>query len=422
MNFVTFNQDFSCLAVGTRNGYRIYNCDPFGKVYEQKEGGDVSIIEMLFSTSLVALIFSPRRLVITNTKRQSTICELTFPTSILAVKLNRKRLIVVLEEQIYVYDISNMKLLYTIETSPNPTAICALSPSSEKCYIAYPRPTNSSTSPFSPPSHAPPGVNTPLAASGDVLLFDAIKLEAVNVIEAHKAPLANVALNSEGSLLATASDKGTIIRVFSIPGAQKLYQFRRGTYPSRIFSIAFNLMSTLLCVSSATETVHIFRLGGPNPRESSPGPYRATDSDAESSPTGSVASFPSNHAGAAGGGFDHYVESKRRSGSGTFGSIIRRSSQQIGRTIAGAAGGYLPHAVTEMWEPARDFAFVKLPNAGLKSVVALSSTSPQIMVVTSDGYFYVHNVDMERGGECVLTKQYSLLDSSEKMGQSLMYD
>lgn len=67
MNFVTFNQDFSCLAVGTRTGYRIYNCEPFGKVYEQKEG-DISIIEMLFATSLVALILSPRRLVITNTK------------------------------------------------------------------------------------------------------------------------------------------------------------------------------------------------------------------------------------------------------------------------------------------------------------------------------------------------------------------
>ena len=53
-------------------------------------------------------------------QRQSTICELTFPTSILAVKLNRRRLVVVLEEQIYIYDISNMKLLHTIETSPNP--------------------------------------------------------------------------------------------------------------------------------------------------------------------------------------------------------------------------------------------------------------------------------------------------------------
>lgn len=38
----------------------------------------------------------------------------------LAVKLNRRRLVVVLEERIYVYDISNMKLLHEIETSPNP--------------------------------------------------------------------------------------------------------------------------------------------------------------------------------------------------------------------------------------------------------------------------------------------------------------
>ncbi len=39
----------------------------------------------------------------------------------LAVRLNRKRLVIVLEDQIYLYDIQTMKLLYTIETSPNPT-------------------------------------------------------------------------------------------------------------------------------------------------------------------------------------------------------------------------------------------------------------------------------------------------------------
>ncbi|KAL7268375.1 autophagy protein, partial [Rhizina undulata] len=421
MNFVTFNQDYSCLAVGTHSGYRIYNCDPFGKVYDQKEG-DVSIIEMLFSTSLVALIFSPRRLVITNTKRQSTICELTFPTSILAVKLNRKRLIVVLEEQIYVYDISNMKLLHTIETSPNPNAICSLSPHSDRCYIALPRPTPSAPSPFSPPSHAPPSINSPQAPSGDVLLFDAIKLEAVNVVEAHKSPLSSVALNSDGTLLATASDKGTIIRVFSVPGAQKLYQFRRGTYPSKIFSMSFNLVSTLLCVSSATETVHIFRLGGANAVEIQNSSRGSLDSS-NISPSTSLSSSPSNHAGAPGAGLEHYLDAHKRknghSSSGTFSSIIRRSSQTIGRAVAGAAGGYLPNAVTEMWEPMRDFAFVKLPSAGVRSVVALSGTSPQIMVVTGEGYFYLYNVDMEKGGECVLTKQYSLLDSSEKMGQSL---
>lgn len=53
-------------------------------------------------------------------QRNSTICELTFPTTILSMKLNRKRLVVVLENQIYIYDISNMKLVHTVNTSPNP--------------------------------------------------------------------------------------------------------------------------------------------------------------------------------------------------------------------------------------------------------------------------------------------------------------
>ena len=54
--------------------------------------------------------------------------------------------------------------------------------------------------------------------------------------------------------------QGTVIRVFSIPGANKLYQFRRGAYPAKIYSMSFNMVGTLLCVSSDTETVHIFKL------------------------------------------------------------------------------------------------------------------------------------------------------------------
>lgn len=67
LNFVTFNQDHSCLAVATTKGFRIFHTDPFSKVFNSDDG-HVSIIEMLFSTSLVALVLSPRHLVIQNTK------------------------------------------------------------------------------------------------------------------------------------------------------------------------------------------------------------------------------------------------------------------------------------------------------------------------------------------------------------------
>lgn len=93
-----------------------------------------------------------------------------------------------------------------------------------------------------------------------MLIFDALAMQPINVIEAHKSPLSCIALNQDGTMMATASDKGTIVRIFSVPNGAKLYQFRRGSYPSKIYSITFNVTSTLLCVSSATDTVHIFKI------------------------------------------------------------------------------------------------------------------------------------------------------------------
>ena len=110
------------------------------------------------------------------------------------------------------------------------------------------------------------------------------------------------------------------------------------------------------------------------------------------------------------------VPAVTRKPSASFGSMIRRSSQFMGKSVAGVVGGYLPQSVTEMWEPMRDFAFIKLPKSGLgvnstgaplRSVVAMSSNSPQVMIVTSDGGFYVFNINLEEGGEGRLVKQYS---------------
>ncbi|KAF8813091.1 hypothetical protein BYT27DRAFT_7181857 [Phlegmacium glaucopus] len=52
---------------------------------------------------------------------------------------------------------------------------------------------------------------------GDVLLFSTRTLTVANIIQVHKSPLSFLSINSTSSLLATSSDKGTVIRVWSIP-------------------------------------------------------------------------------------------------------------------------------------------------------------------------------------------------------------
>ena len=90
-----------------------------------------------------------------------------------------------------------------------------------------------------------------------------------------------------------------------------------------------------------------------------------------------------------------------------------------------------------MWEPARDFAWCKIPKvapgfsatgvisnstAPLRSVVAMSSNSPQVMVVTNEGHFYVFGIDLEKGGEGTLVKVYEVGGDSERLGASIMED
>ena len=85
---------------------------------------------------------------------------------------------------------------------------------------------------------------------------------------------------------------------------------------------------------------------------------------------------------------------------------LRRTTAHLTRNVTSSVGGYLPNTLTEMWEPARDFAWLKLQTSGARCIVALSGTMPQVMVISSEGYFYSYNIDLENGGECSLMKQY----------------
>ncbi|KAG8231755.1 hypothetical protein J437_LFUL012034 [Ladona fulva] len=348
--FVNFNQDCTSLAVGTKTGYRLFSLNSVDNLEQIYENGlylnseDICIVERLFSSSLVAVVSlsSPRKLKVCHFKKGTEICNYSYSNTILAVKLNRARLVVCLEESLYIHNIRDMKVLHTIrDTPPNPMGLCTLSVNSENCYLAY------------------PGSNT----IGEVQIFDAVNLHAKTMIPAHDSPLAALAFSPSGARVATASEKGTVIRVFNVADGSKVFEFRRGVKRCvSICSLAFSMDSSFLCCSSNTETVHVFRLDEPK---------------------------------------DVTCRTAPEECQGWMGYLSKAVS---------ASANYLPSQVTDVFNQGRAFASVHLPFQGMRNVCAITTIQKilRLLVASADGYLYVYNLDTSEGGDCNLLKQHRL--------------
>jgi len=357
VNFINFNQDCTSLAIGTRTGYKLFSLNSVDKldlIYESP-CRDVTIVERLFSSSLIALVSqsSPRRLRVCHFKKGTEICQYSYSNTILAVKLNRARLVVCLEESLYIHNIRDMKVLHTIrETPPNARGLCALSINSDSCYLAYPGSTT----------------------SGEVQLFDAFNLQAKLMIPAHDSPLAAICFNPSGSRIGTASERGTVIRIFNVTDGSRLIEFRRGVKRcAHVYSLSFSQDSLYLALSSNTETVHIFKVeeGQGQPVEQPKQPQSLMG------------------VGATGGGEDGWM--------GYLSKAVTVSAS------------YLPTQVTDTLNQFRAFATLTVPSPGTPNIVAITNLSKQtrLLLASADGYFYVYNIPGD-GGECTMLKQHQL--------------
>ncbi len=67
-------------------------------------------------------------------------------------------------------------------------------------------------------------------------------------------------MTADGSKLATASHKGTIVRVWDVATSQNIYEFRRGVERANITCLAFSWDDQWISCSSDKGTTHIFYL------------------------------------------------------------------------------------------------------------------------------------------------------------------
>lgn len=165
------------------------------------------------------------------------VVELDVRTAIKNVLLRRDRILVAAESCILVYTLTDIpERLFILETSSNPLGLCAISHTDSNPILVF--------------------LSKSIGHIGILSLHNPQR--RIRTFKAHKHALQTISVDSSGgcssgfkrllvsgSLLATASSKGTLINVFDLQTTNLLYKFRRGLSNATISWYSLILRATL---------------------------------------------------------------------------------------------------------------------------------------------------------------------------------
>jgi WD repeat-containing protein 45 len=371
--------------------------------------GGIGRVEMLFRCNILALVgggpsprYPPEKVMIWDDHQNRCIGELSFRSEVRNVRLRRDRIVVVLRRKVYVslllrlccgcdvvaqvYNFADLSRLNAIETADNPAGLCALS---------------------TDPGHRVLACPAMQRGKVRVELYDT---RQTIFISAHESDIACLQLNNTGSRLATASSKGTLVRIFDTTTGALLQEVRRGTDHTTIYCLAFNEGSTMLALTSEKGTCHIFKLTDlvHDKRGSSVSAGMTDDEDegaglgASEGPTatdaaaGAVAEESTDSAAAA-------SASSATAAGPTDGSPVMGTadpSRAKGRESATAAatagiGGMLAGVLPRFMVDDRSFA--QFRTDAKRSICAFGAEPNTVIIVTETGQYL--KASFEKGGE-----------------------
>jgi WD40 repeat protein len=292
---------------------------------------------MLYRTNILALVgggpipaFPPNTVVFWDDHAVSAVGQLAFPEVVLSVKLRRDKIVVVTMTMVYIYNFDNFDLIAKHPTAENPYGICALSSGPAYCVLAT------------------------LAKQTGHARIENYTAKKSLVFKAHESGIRCMTLSSDGSILATCSGKGTIIRIFDTYSdcSAPLQELRRGSAAADVYSLAFNRDASMICTCSDHGTLHVFctnvrckEAGGPSPH-----PDQTT---------------------------------------------AQQAAEKNQRSRLSFASSILPKYFSSEW------SFAQFKGPDVPSVCAFGSKPNSIILLTCEGEYFELLFDKEKGGPCV---------------------
>lgn len=248
INYLSFNQDGSCITVGTDRGFRIFNTVPFKPLYSRDFPDGANVVSMLYRSAILAIVgggsngrYPKEAVTLYDDQSGRTLGEVNFRTPVLNVQLTRDKIFVVFETKIFVYNLTDLRLIDSFDTFSNPYGLISVV-GERDCMIA-----------------------TVGLAAGDVVIrrYGATMGSSFLTHKCHENDIRAISFSQDGRFVATASSKGTLIRVWTTDSFTKVKELRRGTEKADIMSIAFSPDGCILGVTSNRQTLHCFYVSKP---------------------------------------------------------------------------------------------------------------------------------------------------------------
>jgi WD40 repeat protein len=241
INSITFNQDLTAFSVATSRGFEFYKSSPIKLLGRCDLDCALKVCEMYYTTNVFALVgksstttpFNSRTVTFWDNYRQAEVGRQVYQSNVTGVKMRKDRAVVAAENSIFVYSLMELVLLKTLVTGPNIEGLVSYSFDSPDVLVC---------------PHPEPGSVYVIKGGSEV------------VLRAHKSELSAIALNKAGTVLATTSSKGTLIRLFKTDDLSRLFEFRRGVSSAAITSLVFHPTELFIACSSLKGTVHIYSL------------------------------------------------------------------------------------------------------------------------------------------------------------------
>jgi len=207
---------------------------------------------MLYKTNILALVgggiypkFSLDKITIWDDHQGKIISQVRFNSEVIKLKIRKDVIIGVVQDRIYILNLITLETIDSIETYNNPKGIISSSNVDNDLLVAF-------------PSAKSRGY---VQIENYFITKLAKEKKEGKIINAHESQIAYITVNNKGTILATASDKGTLIRIFIIEkDDHPIVTLKRGSKTAKINCLVFDTCNEILGCSSDSGTIHIFNI------------------------------------------------------------------------------------------------------------------------------------------------------------------